>query len=745
MRVGSACKAGGSGGAAPPRSLRAACRKPGAGGRPCLGAPLRCALPPGCFHRGTFWSPHRGSRGAGTTTTASSSSSSASSASSSQETAQSAGPSSLEIESTSLAQAKEKLVQETATELARKVAFFAQMAPSEKDAYVARAREDLRQRLEGWPPEPERASGSERLNAISQSLEEQGSGAVVLRRSYPVGDTGETLLVLVEEVGAKRDGGGDDGGTESSSSNGNAEEQQHQQQANARSYRIRFYADTERPMQLHWGVIGTGDTTQSQWMLPPDELRPHNTICDEEACNTNLGGGGALQMTMVEISRSNPVAGITFVMKRKGDKATGEKSIWLKAPDGGNFYVPLPTDWVQAAVTERKAAMRAGYLLEKIAQGTEGTIMYHHTYNLPGRQGTMIALVKAVDASYQIEIVVDTATDQPILLHWGMATGNFLSGDGAGASVVEDTVHTDVMVNASGEWVLPPESIRPLYSECADDSCSTELLGSNVRRTIINAKPQAGITGVSFVLKVGEEYMKNEQGQDFHIPVPAGILQELSHEATKSPEVVLQRVFALGRDGTHGRVLALVSRQSSSGGGETMVEFFSDSPEPLILHWGVRRTSREGEWTLPDISIMHEPSDSEIIAGKACETQFKMAPGQMLTDLQVTSSSSSGDQSGEGEPAAAAAADDLEDEGVAAAAAGSPLADSFAYLQRACLHFKADSDVTALPFVVRTNEGSGKQTIWFKDYWGNYLLPFSETQAESGAAQQQSPNPPNVS
>ena len=62
---------------------------------------------------------------------------------------------------------------------------------------------------------------------------------------------------------------------------------------------------------------------------------------------------------------------------------------------------------------------------------------------------------------------------------------------------------------------------------------------------------------------------------------------------------------------------------------ETMVEFFSDSPEPLVLHWGVSRAT-VGEWTLPDIAIMYEPSDSEIIAGKACETQFKMAPGQLL-------------------------------------------------------------------------------------------------------------------
>ncbi len=310
---------------------------------------------------------------------------SASSSSAPQEPAKAGGPSAAEVESTSLAQAKEKLVEETAAELARKVAFFAQMAPSERDAYVARAREDLRQRLEGWPPEPQRASGAERLDAISQSLEELGSGAIVLRRSFPVGDTGETLLVLVEEVrskgaAGKRDiGGGDDGGGSDSAE----EQQQQQQQASAKSYRIRFYADTERPMQLHWGVIGAGDTTQSQWMLPPDELRPLSTSCDEEACNTNLGGGGALQMTMVEISRANPLAGLTFVMKRKGDKSRGEKSTWLRAPDGGNFYVPLPTDWVEAAVTERKAAARAGYLLEKIAQGTEGTIMCVHCRQSP--------------------------------------------------------------------------------------------------------------------------------------------------------------------------------------------------------------------------------------------------------------------------------------------------------------------------------------------------------------------------
>lgn len=205
----------------------------------------------------------------------------------------------------------------------------------------------------------------------------------------------------------------------------------------------------------------------------------------------------------------------------------------------------------------RTRACLAGYLLEKLAQGTEGVIMYHHTYTIP--KGTMIALVKAVKASYQVEIVVDTKNDAPINLVWGMATGKVLGSESAGPFGTLD--HADLMVNASGEWVLPPDDMRPDATECEEASCNTELIQeveetstSNVKRAIINAKPIAGVTGVSFVLKVGDDLVRNHKGEDFHIPVPAGILQELSHEATKSAEVVLQRVFALGRDGSHGRV-----------------------------------------------------------------------------------------------------------------------------------------------------------------------------------------------
>ena len=144
---------------------------------------------------------------------------------------------------------------------------------------------------------------------------------------------------------------------------------------------------------------------------------------------------------------------------------------------------------------------------------------------------------------------------------------------------------------------------------------------------------------------------------------------------------------------------------------ETMVEFFSDSPEPLVLHWGVSRAT-VGEWTLPDIAIMYEPSDSEIIAGKACETQFKMAPGQLLRDLLR--------------------AEEVEEDDPDQSGSGSDLDTAFAYLQRACLHFKANSEVIAVPFVVRTKAADSKQ-IWFKDYWGNYLLPFTET-SPSGPA-----------
>ena len=120
---------------------------------------------------------------------------------------------------------------------------------------------------------------------------------------------------------------------------------------------MRFYTDSQVPVQLHWGVIGTNDETQSQWMLPPDELRPFDTSCNEEACNTDLGGGGALQMTMVEVSRNNPVAGLSFVLRRKlgGGSSAGSNngsgsrdSEWLKAegPKKGNviFFRPLPLD-----------------------------------------------------------------------------------------------------------------------------------------------------------------------------------------------------------------------------------------------------------------------------------------------------------------------------------------------------------------------------------------------------------------
>merc|ERR1711904_253102 len=521
---------------------------------------------------------------------------------------------------------------ETAREALLKVAFENQVT-SDKDEYIENTLEDLRRRLKGWPPSPPtEGSALSSLGFLSEEREDEDR--IVLRRFYQAGS--ETVLVLVEEISP------DDAAASKGSS--------------ATSYKIRFYTCSPTPLQLHWGVIGSSKEGSSQWLLPPSDVRPPNTLCDEEACNTDLGGGGPLQMTMVEISRSKPV-------------------------------------------DERKAAVRAGYLLEKSAQDTEGTVMYHHTYNIP--EGTMIALVKAVNASYQIEVVVDTTIEQPITLHWGMSTGYF--GDKKNATV--EDIQTDVMVNASGEWVVPPENMRPMYSECEENSCSTELLGSNVKRAIINAKPLAGVTGISFVLKIGDEYVKNEKEEDFHIPVPAGILQELSHEATKSPEIVLQRVFALGRDGSHGRVLALVSAQSN---GETMVEFFSDSPEPLILHWGVSR-SNSGEWTLPDISLMHEPADSEIISGKACETQFKMAPGQMLKDLLSSNNSEEKSKDDESE-------------------------EFIAYLQRACLHFKANSDLLALPFVVRTRAEDAKQ-IWFKDYWGNYLLPFKESSNAEDAVQ----------
>ena len=162
------------------------------------------------------------------------------------------------------------------------------------------------------------------------------------------------------------------------------------------------------------------------------------------------------------------------------------------------------------------------------------------------------------------------------------------------------------------------------------------------------------------------------------------------------------------------------TRKKSGSGGRSehdgkvfVVEFFSDSPEPLVLHWGVSRKIL-GDWHMPKEGTV--PFGSTVVSDRACETVFQMAPAKLYRK-EVN------DDGGEGD-------------GSNSASACSTANGPYSCLQRARLHFQHPKGISGLTFVVRTSpdpEVSSKQ-IWFKDHWENFVLPFHDKTNDSDDA-----------
>jgi alpha-glucan,water dikinase len=159
---------------------------------------------------------------------------------------------------------------------------------------------------------------------------------------------------------------------------------------------------------------------------------------------------------------------------------------------------------------------------------------------------------------------------------------------------------------------------------------------------------------------------------------PPSPLAALEDAASRDEAVLWHRSFGLG-----GGWRLLASVREAGGGGST-VTLTPDLPFPATRHWGVRRARTKGDWLPPPDGLL--PAGSALAAG-----------------------------GGAGETPLAAPCDDDD---CAAAEAATGGADA-APLARATLTVPPSSDVTALVFVLRADDG----TRWWRDGGANFTAP----------------------
>ena len=439
-------------------------------------------------------------------------------------------------------------------ELLSRVAQASGLEGAAAEKYVRAGLEDLRSRLRGWPPAPSaaRISAGPAGSPPAAGGPAAFQGEVVSRRVYDT-PSGERVLVLTEELRrhtgrrlgdcAEKDAlldpelwpeGAPPGGGAARQGSGGAAAPSEPADG-VEGYRFLFYADSREPLKLHWGWVGAVEGGErvaghAQWLVPPEACRPAHTRCTEEACRTELRGGGGLQVAALEVMRADaPVAGISFVLQ---EVTSGN---WLKAADGGDFFAPLPTEWLSAESGDGPDGASAGAEGEGGAQAdaplsdaspslaaalysAQGeTEVYRNAYAVKGL-GRLLVTVSTSDrpgfgardapldsmssmssmsmdadwddigrgssSGYVVSLLCELEEDMPLALNWGLAMEAGGSADAAPAGAVDGGLsHEEEVLNVSGQmlepaWVSPGgvEGVElPGGTECSEESCETEI------------------------------------------------------------------------------------------------------------------------------------------------------------------------------------------------------------------------------------------------------------------------------
>ncbi len=204
-------------------------------------------------------------------------------------------------------------------------------------------------------------------------------------------------------------------------------------------------------------------------------------------------------------------------------------------------------------------------------------------------------LVEKREVDDQIEIIFRIKRKINCLLHWGLSNSK------------------------DAPWQIPPKSVWPegsiYYGKAA---LKTPFLSQNGdSQIIIRLDKNINFSFIHFVFfSPDENRWDNNQGKNYHIRLPGvenyKVPAQVLREELKEKEVFYENTFDLGENGE--LAVAVIKEDSLYE-----VTFLTDISDPLILHWGLARISKN-EWLLPSDLIL--PERTEIVNNTAAQTPF---------------------------------------------------------------------------------------------------------------------------
>jgi alpha-glucan,water dikinase len=266
---------------------------------------------------------------------------------------------------------------------------------------------------------------------------------------------------------------------------------------------------------LHWGL---SRTSGEPWHMPPAGVRPRGSIeYDRSALDTPFACNDGECRLLLTFDREMDFSFLSFALYFP------DRDCW-ENNGGRNYSIALPV-----------MKGRSPLPLEVLKAETEGkNILFLEEYNLGGDDSLAAA---AIGKEKQLEIMLASNIQGPLMLHWGVA------------------------MKSRYDWSLPPEQLWPAGSKAYDDKAvwTPFIVSDGLNRLSMSMDESKVPLGITFVLKVADEerWLMDGEGnffvpaanrKDDEYPELTNIIDEIIHGETGDHGWTLMHRFNLCHD-----------------------------------------------------------------------------------------------------------------------------------------------------------------------------------------------------
>lgn len=247
-----------------------------------------------------------------------------------------------------------------------------------------------------------------------------------------------------------------------------------ERQKNSEALVVTLVLNSKEKCLLHWGVVRD---QKKAWELPPEANRPSESYAvNRNAVQTTFVSQKSASQIQIKFKSDHGFSGLSFVLYFP------EKNYWDNN-NGKNYFIRLPQSG--------ESLVSPDQLLSKELE--ERQIVFRQNYHLSGME---LAVAVILDNDRYL-IKLFAGTTKRLVLHWGVAK------------------------KSRGEWLVPPEHLRPQGTTIVDKEAAQSpfLKEDDINKLQLEWKENEAVLGLCFVLYQPDTGKWLKSGQHIFIPI----------------------------------------------------------------------------------------------------------------------------------------------------------------------------------------------------------------------------------